>query len=461
MAVPKLSRRTAGAGAGRAAPRRWLLSLCALFALASVQLVPGVALGEAQAQTTCYSSSATGTPTSCTREAAYAECSAHAAPHSVSCTTYGAPSGYSCQYRNAYGNMVGCAPSGYRYYPWSTVNGGCPVGSTWDEGSKTCFSADECLAMPDEDVGAFNVTLSGGAVCDGVCKRTYSGGTLQSITTGSGATITVGYGGKLKTSGAACATGDGEMPSASEQACITDSATGRQTCINKQGKQCYQLGSMTKQICWEPGQTGELTSGAELQVRNAGNLPVTPQTQPPAGDTFVQQGTPTTSTTTTTNNTTNTTTTNTTTVTNYVTQSGVDAGDNDAGEPSDGSGSGEGSGEGEGETNGLLGDIKAKLGELVDGWKGDGLDHAGDGASEGDTDVWADDEVIDETSLDTAGMGGSSDACPAVWQASSSGGFSSYFTIENPTIWCDWVSKVKTILIMFAVMAGIVLIWKN
>lgn len=123
---------------------------------------------------------------------------------------------------------------------------------------------------------------------------------------------------------------------------------GQTFCLKPNGDHCHSA-SAGRQICWQPGETGEKNDGNTRQKRNAGDTPIPPTNlQLPSGDSLTQNGSPITTTTTT--NTTTNTTNITTTTTNYTTTNGTNANGGGStgskqGENSDGS-KGEGDGKG-------------------------------------------------------------------------------------------------------------------
>lgn len=119
--------------------------------------------------------------------------------------------------------------------------------------------------------------------------------------------------------------------------------SGQTMCIKPTGEQCAST-SAGKQICWKPGETGDKTSGDEIQSRRPGTDTSPPPDKPKPPETLQPPYNTVTTTTTVTNNN-NTTTTVTTTTTSRRTTNGTDAGDRDDADGGDG---GEGEDEGEG-----------------------------------------------------------------------------------------------------------------
>ena len=231
---------------------------------------------------------------------------------------------------------------------WRNVGGSqttwlaeCVAGETWDEETKTCkaaFDPQQCLAKPP--LGFTKVTASGSwsGVCSDGCQYT-QGGALDVQIQNLDGTV-VGYTTGWKPSGQACAAGDPVPQPVTESQDCAPSADGQTFCMKPNGQQCYSA-STGRQVCWNPGETGEKADGNVLQVRNAGQTPTPPATPPPPGDSFQQQGEPVTKSATVNGQTI------TTTATNYTTVNGTNAGGSDAGEPGDGSGSSSGDGQGD------------------------------------------------------------------------------------------------------------------
>lgn len=168
-----------------------------------------------------------------------------------------------------------------------TANGGCPVGTTWDEPTKTCYSSAACLAKPPlSQAGTFNLSVSSDR-CDAGCKFSYRGQSEQ-MTIADGTPIKIGFGGTFKPTGAACASGD-PVADASDKAPPDQSCApapdGQTFCVKKDGRQCYSA-TTGRQICWRPGETGEKTDGEVLQVRVAGGTAGPATMQAPYGAMF-------------------------------------------------------------------------------------------------------------------------------------------------------------------------------
>lgn len=422
---------------------RSLFLTVALALICGMQVTPGVGMGVALAQSADPCMSATTAVITCqTRENAWNRCKiksdAVKAAHPTWTPTcyYHSTSGgnYQCYISTDFG--TGCGgyggiAGGSSGIFWAAT---CAAGSTWQDSTKTCFSAAACLAKPAQALGILNVSLvPSKSYCDGGCQFVAQGGTDSSMTTGGGQSLHVYTGGQYKPSGSACAAGEGQLPAAGSdppQTCVTDSGSSTPVCIKAStGENCVKFQD-GRQSCWKPFETGEKTDGAKLQVRNAGSLPTTPQTAPPAGDTFAQQGSPTT-----------TTATNvdpkgatrsaTMTTTNYATVGGANAGQQDQGEPGDGSGSPSSSG-GDGDA-GADSDNLEKIKSAV---FGDGSDPNGDttgmdataGSVQSTTEYGAD--GFDQTGF------GYSRTCPAPPSVTLYG---HTFAFDSEGRFCDWM----------------------
>ena len=476
VAFPTMSSRTAGPGAGRAAPRRHAV---ALFALALLFL--GFA-GSASAATGinppgtwpgCSQTAGVGT-WACTNRQEAANLVAAAVHPTGSCNsgnstyqtaTYFVPNpNWYYPDRGSVEKKTNCGavgPSSYLFYTSASSTAGCPTGTTWDETSKTCFDPSQCLAR-NAELGS----AAGDPRPSLTTSRCVAGCEFKMDTSGPDFTVTDWggeklYRGVMEYSGNSCAVSPTVPEGTEEEQKVIPTQeckaiAGQSVCVKPNGQHCYSGKTNSgRQYCWNAGETGEKTDADSLQKRNAGNLPTLPSTNPPENSMFQQDGTPITTTTTTNL------TTITTTTTNYVTDTGVDAGTGGGAEPIDGGGvDGGTTGASDAERNSLLGSIRDKLGELLDGWKGDGLDHAADGALSGDTEIWGEGDTVDGSALDTSGMGIAGGACPALW-TSGGEGMASWFLIENPAIWCDYVANIKAILILMGVLSGILLVWRD
>lgn len=244
----------------------------------------------------------------------------------------------------------GNVPPSINTYPW---NEGCPAGTEWDEESKTCHDPSRCLAKPA--LGKSIIPGGGFAACVDGCAFEAPPGSGTEISFGEiGTADAVGISTGYKPTGAACAAG---LPSPVSDAPIcTPSGSGQTSCVNPDGKICHSA-STGREICWDPGETGEKTDANMLQKTNAGDQVVPPKNiNLESGDTLVQDGTPT-KTTATKNGSTSTTTT-----TNYSTAFGTNAGSGNQGQGTGtGSGSGSGSGDGDGDGEGGTGEGVGKL----------------------------------------------------------------------------------------------------
>lgn len=327
--------------------------LLALFLL----LVSGVA-GAVQCPT--YGSIGGG-GSFATREAAYAACTANPSPvirmsfggfvygQFGSCVRVGTENGYRRQYVEYLGQDAGgaCVTSGTQrtqnssLYSWTSE---CPAGSTWNDATKTCHNQQQCLAKPSLPRGAVQ---GGTTLCHENCTFEPTGTSL-----GMG---NITYADGWKPSGAACTLNQPPKPN-KPQECAP--VAGQTVCLKETGEYCATA-STGKQICWQPGETGEKTTENVKQKRDAGPSPIPPNLSLPNGDTLTQSGDPMTTTITKSNSPGGPTTTITTTTTNYVTTNGTNAGTGNSGEPSDGTGSGddEGEGEGPGEPGEGVGDL--------------------------------------------------------------------------------------------------------
>ncbi len=329
-------------------------TLLAFVLLATLQFIPGVGVGEARAACTGGPSSWSDVGTwVCTyRDEAYQK-------------LVGYNSGYASHTTPPRSWTISLVTSGYgtgRYaYRLSGLSDGygapavaasflsatqCPTGKTWNDTLKICFGAAECLAR-NADLGSLanlprpSLTTSR---CVANCEfgmDTTDTSTFSVTTASTGEKV---YRGVMEYTGNPCSvtptspagTVD-EQKSMPPQECIP--VSGQSMCVKADGKFCASA-SNGKQFCWNSRETGEKVSENQLQKRNVGNTALTPQTQPPEGESLQAQGTPLTSTVTTGGDTV------TTTTTNYTTTGGTSAAPDqpDQGEPDDGTGSSGGSG---------------------------------------------------------------------------------------------------------------------
>lgn len=252
--------------------------------------------------------------------------------YQASISALGGKSGYSAQVYS-FGNWV------FTGHHYGQLGDECPGGNTWDDTSKTCFDVSQCASKPSMS----NKKMVGGTgnACSGGCLFEATDA-LQVGFPGAGPNgETVYYSKEMKPSGGACPAGT-PAPQALSEGVQDCKPVGTLTqCIKADGQHCTKV-SGTRQVCWKPGETGLKTDGPSAVVRQAGmNPPAAPT--PPPGETYDQQGNPTTVTTTQPGKPNSTTTQNV-----FVTTNGTNAGGSgggDSGEPGDGTG-GEGEGEG-------------------------------------------------------------------------------------------------------------------
>lgn len=241
-------------------------------------------------------------------------------------------------YRAGCGYPAGRIGVGQAYYTT-----GCSTATQWNQYTEKCDIP--CSEQPPLDGG---LTRTAGSFCSGGCNynvSTANASTFQS----NGGPITVYSAAGSQPTGESCTVGVDPAVSNDNQLCAPLGA-GQTACRKQNGDVCYSA-STGRQICWQPGQTGEQTDADTMQKRNAGDQPIPPDSlQLPNGDTLSQSGEPVTTNTTINNN--GDTRNVTTTTTNYETGSGTNAGDTNSGEPGDGSGDGSGDGEGDGDGEG-------------------------------------------------------------------------------------------------------------
>lgn len=217
----------------------------------------------------------------------------------------------------------------------------CPAGTTWNESTHTCFDSQQCLSKPA--LGNAFTQGGSGSTCVGGCQFRPDISACVVVNGQSVCSVT-----GAKPTGQPCTTEPTPKTDPEPKQECLNAAAGQTFCIKPDGQHCYTA-STGRQICWQPGETGQKTDGPTMQTRDAGTQPIPPNTQLPSGDTLNTQGSPVTSTTTINNNTTTSTTTITTTTQNYQTQNGTNAGGSgkaDAGEKGDGSGKDKGDGDG-------------------------------------------------------------------------------------------------------------------
>lgn len=416
-----------------------------LTLFAALQLLPGAGVREADARVfggngvdyPCYVSSYNSYPATCTHQAAWEQCGqvvawgkTHGYPSAVCAVILEGAVNGSFKARLSSSNEV----------TYFNYGGGCPAGKVWDDASKTCFDSAACLAKPVVPLGVLNINVSGVKFCHEGCEFEAKNGTQSAMTLGAGGEALNTYtGGAYTPSGAPCVSGEGDYGQDTPQECMP--IEGLTMCKRNDGKLCA-TSSPGKHICWTAGETGEKGDGAMLQVRSAGALPATPQTPPPAGDTFTQQGGAVKATESVNNGPTIT-----TNIANYSTGSGANAvpgsgstatgGSGSAGEPADGSTSGSGgTGDSDAERNSLLGEIKDKLDSLKSAMFGDGSDPNADttGTTGVAGDVMSDSEVGGD-GFDESGFGYSR-VCPAPPTVDVLG---HTFTFDAEGHFCDWM----------------------
>lgn len=238
----------------------------------------------------------------------------------------------------------------YRTWP---KDAGCPAGTEWDESSKTCHDPQECLSKPP--LGETIIRGGQFQACSGGCVFEPNAPLTIAVGDGAGAfTVSSGW----EPTGAACTVGEATpAPSDQPQECVP--VGGQTMCVKPDGDHCYSAGT-GRQICWDPGETGEKTDGPVKQRRDPGETPQ-PPTPPTNGDTLEQQGEPIKTVTSGGGR-------NITTITsNYGTASGADAGGSNQGQTGTGDGDGEGDdGEGGGVGPGI-GDVYEGSGKTIDG----------------------------------------------------------------------------------------------
>jgi hypothetical protein len=166
-------------------------------------------------------------------------------------------------------------------------------GSVWNETSKTCFNAQQCLAKNDTKAGdraSKNITT-----CYEGCEYGYTA-TKNKITiqlSNNGANSVGMHQGRKEFTGAACATGATPEPvqPPEQAACVT--VENLTQCVRQDGKHCALTPKTKKYICWEPGETGSKHDGPDLQVRAPGTEPPPQNLTLINGDTLAPVGNPT------------------------------------------------------------------------------------------------------------------------------------------------------------------------
>lgn len=278
--------------------------------------------------------------------------------------------------------------------------------------------------------------------------------------------------------------------------------------------------------CWQPGETGEQNNGPDRQKRDAGTEPIPPNLNLPNGDTLTPKpGGPVTTTTTTNNTTTTTVVVNYTTTNGTNAGGGSGSGDKGTGDITNpgggGNDTGGGSGTGNGDGTSASGGTDCKTPPVVQGdaalnmvskqaWEtrcaveaanaakvtgnindckqpftvegtnanavklramrkqvcpmeGETMtSDGGEGAEEGDTDVFGEGTTVDGSSLDSGGWTGAGGSCPGlVVSANGNGPLSSGFMTHlasPPPAWCQFVSWAYFIVVTFATVTGIFII---
>lgn len=379
--------------------RAWVFAA----ALLALQFLPGIGTRDAQASCTgSFTAPAVGTYNCSYRDEAYQKLVAYNAAYASQTNpprtwtiSYSVNGGTGKDQYQLTGLSQGYgAPAVAATFPEGTAQ--CPSGTTWNDTTKTCFSSAACLAKPVfGDQGTLNLSVSDKR-CSGGCQFAYVG-QRQSLTTRTGQAISVGYGGSFKPNGQPCASGDPASGSGDTsppvQQCVP-AGSGQTYCVKSNGEHCATA-STGRQICWRPGETGEKTDGDTLQVRNAGDSPAPPATQPPPGETLSAHGDPITADTSVSG------VTITTTTQNYQTQNGTNAGGAgaDQGENADGTA---------GQSPGGQGDSGSGEG---DGLNCDGCDNDDGSASHSGDSIWGADDT-QSFEADEAGLGFGS-TCPA------------------------------------------------
>ncbi|HZX76821.1 hypothetical protein [Lysobacter sp.] len=212
--------------------------------------------------------------------------------------------------------------------------GDCPPGFGADPSNPTeCLTPEKCTSKNDALGSAITTTDTDTHGCYGGCAM--SMGTNYETITINGHTV---FRGMMRYTGAACATSPTKPPNDPSPECAQ--AGTLTMCVRPDGNHCASA-STGRQVCWQPGETGEKNDGPVKQVRQAGTEHTPPNVQLPNGDTLTQTGGPVVTQQTgglpgkpTQNITTN--------ITNYTTNNGTNAGPGNDGQNSDGSDDGEG-----------------------------------------------------------------------------------------------------------------------
>lgn len=233
----------------------------------------------------------------------------------------------------------------------------CPAGSTWNEDLNRCFDPAECHARNAMEgfAGVGQTVRPFSSRCIAGCRFAAADAQCTTVDGSIGQSCT----GHYEWTGDQCSTNapdpnDPHIPDTYEtpegaanesdknEDCIA--ASGGQTyCKKRSGENCYTA-STGREICWQPGETGEKSDHDVLQKVNAGDTAIPPANPNlPSGDTLNQKGDPIT---TRTSNASDPGREIVTTATNYETERGTNPGSGNQGQPTGGS-SGKDSDEGE------------------------------------------------------------------------------------------------------------------
>lgn len=242
-------------------------------------------------------------------------------------TLYNFKRHYTVRYLNGSGVCTVSHNENFSGYTFQNYN--CPQGQEWSSATNTCFAMptqEQCLAR-NVDAQKPTVILFTGSDCIQNCKYAMlTPGTVTSVNPWTVSSGTTGY------TGESCSTAPITPPidptKPPEQKCIPHGSLTM--CVQPDGRHCYNA-TTGRQICWNPGETGEKTDGPIKQTVAPGtNTPV--PSPPKPGDTQTPVGNPSTTTITKDGRTI------TTTVINNTTGSGSDAGPSNTGTPSTGTG---------------------------------------------------------------------------------------------------------------------------
>lgn len=355
----------------------WLLSVAFLVALVMQLFIAA----PVHAQNGQYGScNVPVSETTCTRQEAYSQCAAQG-PSRISqflidwrCQVSGTQYILQMQHRTS-GWLT---QSDMGSWSWREE---CPAGSFWNDGTNQCDCGPGSIIGPNgqcKTCSSFNSEpgfLNAGpstrnfqSACIGGCTFAASGPSVCSTLNGS-----MTCSGVYEFTGDSCTVPTNPEPGlpqtppdllpAPEKTCFP--AEANQTmCVKKNGDHCTSTRA-GKEICWKPGETGDKTSGPEIQSRRPGTDTSPPTDKPKPPETLKPPYNTITTTTTIVNNN-NTTTTVTTTTTSRETTNGTNAGDRDDASNSDGSdGDGDGDGDGAGESGDCNVPPKCTLGESI------------------------------------------------------------------------------------------------